>query len=601
MSMLFFRNSFARRRRAPGSSARASRKQTLSQPWLEGLENRIVLTSNFWTGHAASVQQDYSWSNSDNWSNGNVESGQDLVFPAAGAQTFIPAHAINNDLSNLTLDSIEIDGSGYTIDGNAITLSAPTALFMPFAAHSAYNINTNLVGGNVGIGTGGELDIGGVISGNAGFNVSGGGILGGTGQVTGLAVQNSTVQPGLLGIGSLQVQGGPTFSSNSTFSTQIESSTANSSLAVTGGTTVLNQPTLKITIAPGVTPAAGSTFTIIQGNVSGTFANDPEGTIIPVGGSSFRISYHQGVTLTGVAPASIQTTTTVTPSANSSVFGQVVNFTAKVAPVAPGTGTPSGTVTFTDGSAVLTTLPLDASGTATYVSAGLAVATHSLVAVYNGSGSDASSTSSKLTFAVGPAATSTTLADSASTLAPGQLVTLTATITPIAPGAGAPTGMVVFHDGSSVIGTALVSAGQASITVSFAGVGKTHAIGASYQGTDSFLASNSPSQTVTVITPVATARLAAKPLFAGKKARGVTFQIVVQAGGTSLSVPSGSVVLEIGRKKFKTLKLASGSVSVFVPTAKAKGKSFVAQYLGDSNYKPVISNSFHVTAKFLKR
>lgn len=161
--------------------------------------------------------------------------------------------------------------------------------------------------------------------------------------------------------------------------------------------------------------------------------------------------------------------------------------------------------------------------------------------------------------------------------------------------------MVVFHDGSSVIGTALVSAGQASITVSFAGVGKTHAIGASYQGTDSFLASNSPSQTVTVITPVATARLAAKPLFAGKKLRGVTFQIVVQAGGTSLSVPSGSVVLEIGRKKFKTLKLASGSVSVFVPTAKAKGKSFVAQYLGDSNYKPVISNSFHVTAKFLKR
>ena len=84
MSMLLFPKSLARRPRALGSSARASRKRARLQPWLEGLENRIVLTTNFWTGHAASVHQDYSWSNSDNWSNGNVESGQDLVFPAPG-------------------------------------------------------------------------------------------------------------------------------------------------------------------------------------------------------------------------------------------------------------------------------------------------------------------------------------------------------------------------------------------------------------------------------------------------------------------------------------------------------------------------------------
>ena len=80
-----------------------------------------------------------------------------------------------------------------------------------------------------------SCDINGVMSGNAGFNVSGGGILGGTGQVTALTVQGSTVQPGSAGLGSLRVHNGATFYPNSTFSATIDGAVVNSSLGGFGG------------------------------------------------------------------------------------------------------------------------------------------------------------------------------------------------------------------------------------------------------------------------------------------------------------------------------------------------------------------------------
>src|SRR5262249_30296859 len=58
------------------------------------------------------------------------------------------------------------------------------------------------------------------------------------------------------------------------------------------------------------------------------------------------------------------TTTTVTSSANPSVFGQVVTFTATV--VDTKVGTPQGTVTFLDGKVTLGTSTLNSAGVATF-------------------------------------------------------------------------------------------------------------------------------------------------------------------------------------------------------------------------------------------
>ena len=77
-----------------------------------------------------------------------------------------------------------------------------------------------------------------------------------------------------------------------------------------------------------------------------------------------------------VDPAS--TTTTVTPSPSSPVTGQQVTFMATVATVAPGAGTPSGDVTFSDSSGTLCsavslsgTTPDTAACQVTYSSAGM--------------------------------------------------------------------------------------------------------------------------------------------------------------------------------------------------------------------------------------
>ena len=147
---VIFSEFFRQAARAQGSGACARRGRMTRRPIIEGLEDRICLTTDVWTGERRAPTQDYSWSNAGNWSDGKPQGGQDLVFPAASATTFIPAAAIMNDLSNMTFDSIEIDAPGYTLAGDAITLSAtaiPGIVANYNTGVSAYSINTNLAGG----------------------------------------------------------------------------------------------------------------------------------------------------------------------------------------------------------------------------------------------------------------------------------------------------------------------------------------------------------------------------------------------------------------------------------------------------------------------
>jgi hypothetical protein len=91
------------------------------------------------------------------------------------------------------------------------------------------------------------------------------------------------------------------------------------------------------------------------------------------------------------------TTTSLASSANPSVYGQAVTFTATVAAVSPGAGTPTGKVTFKYGSTILGTRKLDASGRATFTTSSLRVGRRSITVVYTGSTNYRASTSAKLT------------------------------------------------------------------------------------------------------------------------------------------------------------------------------------------------------------
>jgi hypothetical protein len=76
------------------------------------------------------------------------------------------------------------------------------------------------------------------------------------------------------------------------------------------------------------------------------------------------------------------TTTTLASSLNPSNTGQSVTFTATVKPQF--SGTPTGNVTFTDGTTTLKTVAVSG-GAAKYTTTKLAAGKHSITAIYNGS------------------------------------------------------------------------------------------------------------------------------------------------------------------------------------------------------------------------
>ena len=108
---------------------------------------------------------------------------------------------------------------------------------------------------------------------------------------------------------------------------------------------------------------------------------------------------HQLVPLSGTGIGQQGTTATVASSANPSVYGQSVALTATVVPTS-GSGAPTGTVTFTDGSNTLGTATLS-SAQATFSTSTLTVGTHSITIAYSGDANFLPSTSSALV--TGPA------------------------------------------------------------------------------------------------------------------------------------------------------------------------------------------------------
>jgi hypothetical protein len=189
------------------------------------------------------------------------------------------------------------------------------------------------------------------------------------------------------------------------------------------------------------------------------------------------------------------TTTAVTSSVNPSVFGQSVTFTATVSPVAPSTGTPTGTVSFLDGANPITCIAAGTltSGVATCTTSALSVASHTITTSYPGDlnfiGGTGSLTGNPEV--VSQASTSTTVTTSQNPQTSGQPVTLTATVSALAPGTGTPTGTVMFlAGGSSITCTApgTLSGGVATCTSSALAPG-SQTITTSYAGDGNFIGS----------------------------------------------------------------------------------------------------------------
>jgi len=269
------------------------------------------------------------------------------------------------------------------------------------------------------------------------------------------------------------------------------------------------------------------------------------------------------------------TTTVVASSVNPSAFGESVTFTATV--TAQVNGTPTGTVTFSDGSTTLGQEPVSA-GTATYSSASLAIGSHSITAAYSGDSNFTGNTSTALSQVVQKASTTTALSASANPSAFGASVTFTATVTPQA--SGMPTGTVTFSDGSTTLGQATVSGGTATYTTATLATG-SHSISATYSGDSNFTGS-----TATVLSQVVQQANTTIALNAPSSAN-VNQSIALAANvasGTS-GVPTGTVNFLDGSTQIGSGSLNGSGVATFSTSTLAAGThSITAVYGGDSNF-----------------
>ncbi len=265
---------------------------------------------------------------------------------------------------------------------------------------------------------------------------------------------------------------------------------------VTGGS---GTPTGTVTFYEGGctgTVLGAAAQTLSGGTVSlniGTLAQGVHTLCAVYNGDSTYSGSSGMLTLVVNAATSTATQTTVSSSANPSVFGQSVTFTATVTGSG---GTPTGTVTFSLGSSIMVPAPLDANGHATITSSALPVGSVVVSAVYSGDSTYQGNNSPTLTQLVNQASTSTAVTTSGSAVY-GTSVTITATTTVNSPGAGTPTGTVTFANGSTTLcSDVTLSSGQATCSTSSLPLG-SQTITATYSGDTHFLAS-SGSLTLTV-------------------------------------------------------------------------------------------------------
>jgi large repetitive protein len=276
------------------------------------------------------------------------------------------------------------------------------------------------------------------------------------------------------------------------------------------------------------------------------------------------------------------TTVTLTSSANPSVVGTPVTFTAII--VSTGRSA-NGAVTFLDGSTVLGNVNA-VNGTARFTTSTLIAGQHAIVARYGGDSGTQVSTSNLL-LQVEQQTTTASLTSSLNPALTLQAITLTASVES---GANA-TGVVTFRDGTAVLGSvALDTNGSASLVLPSLSAG-THTLSASYSG-DNY---NLPSTTngiseIVQLRPTTTSTTASSDSYlAGQQ---VTLVGVVHWTGPV--TPTGTVTFTSGGATLGTVQVSTAGAATLIFFPQNGSYNIVATYNGDSVYSASTAASYTV-------
>ncbi len=166
--------------------------------------------------------------------------------------------------------------------------------------------------------------------------------------------------------------------------------------------------TATVKIAGSAATRAGGSVTFNDGNIVLATVALHDGkarfttTSLPIGPNFIRAAYagapdaqRSKSAFVAETIRGVKTKTQLTSSAGSAGLGQAVALVARVSRVGPGSGTPTGVVTFLDGMTALGTIAL-VGGEAIFSTDGLSAGTHRIKAVYSGSALYSASRSSVL-------------------------------------------------------------------------------------------------------------------------------------------------------------------------------------------------------------
>ncbi len=310
----------------------------------------------------------------------------------------------------------------------------------------------------------------------------------------------------------VKITGGTTDGNNATFSaTSLQTAAANTAfrgvaMTPTAPGTTSSTTTLSVTGSPGNYGAGVTLAATVTSGATGwvSFRNQATGAEIgaaPIVGTTATLvtagnlpasgsAYNIVAIYTGDTTYAASTSSAKSATVNQATVG--VNLNASPSPVATGvnvtlgatlTGvpagtTPTGTVTFKDGSTTLGTgnigqVVVNVSGSpviefvASFTTVFTTTGTHNLSAVYNGDTNFNTATGTKSVLVVNPTYVTVTSSNAAPTAAPSVTVTYTATVA--SPG-GTPTGTVQFYDNLLPIGSAVTlnGSGVATVTINTA-------------------------------------------------------------------------------------------------------------------------------------
>ncbi|HET7486428.1 MAG TPA: Ig-like domain repeat protein [Acidimicrobiales bacterium] len=329
-------------------------------------------------------------------------------------------------------------------------------------------------------------------------------------------------------------------------------------------------PTGNVTVSDGVDSCTG---TVATGTCSLTLTTPGARTLTAsyAGDSNFNASTSAGEAHN---VSRFDTTTTIaSDSPDPSVVGQAVTVQFTVAPTSA-SGTPTGNVTVSDGTVSCTATVAAGQCSLTFTSAGA----RSLTATYAGDSSFQGSTSAAEAHQVDRAATTTAItSDSPDPSVVGQSVTVQFAVTPSAPGAGTPTGIVTVSDGT-VSCTATVAAGQCSLTFTSAGA---RSLTATYAGDSGFQGSTSAAEAHTVDPAATTTAITSDTPDPSVVGQSVTVQFAVTPSAPGAGTPTGNVTVSDGTVSC-TATVAAGQCSLTFTSAGARSLS--ATYAGDSDF-----------------